>query len=62
MTEAPQCQGQMSNVNAINQAKRQGTATLDAKCNCTVAAPYGMFMWVNHTVTEGYGIQSIVSS
>lgn len=46
----------MSNVDAINQAKRQGTATLDAKCNCTVAAPYGMFMWVNHTVTEGYGI------
>ena len=61
MTEASQSQGQMSNVDAINQAKRQGIATLDAMCNCTVAAPYSMFLWVKHIVTEGHGIYSMVS-
>lgn len=56
MTEAPPSQGQMSNVDAINQAKRQGIAALDAKHSCTVAPPYSMFLSVKHIVTEGYGI------
>ena len=56
VTDTPWSRGQMSNVDAIYQVKRQGTATLDTKCSCTVAAPYSMFMWVKHVVTETYGI------
>lgn len=62
MTEATQSQGQMSNVDAISQVKRQGIAMLDAKCNCRATASYSVFMWVKYIVTEGYGIWSTISS
>lgn len=62
LTEAPQPQRQLSDLDAINQVKRQGVETLEANCNFIITAPYSMFMWEKHIVTEGYGIYNAESS
>lgn len=61
LTEAPQTQCQLSDLDAINQVKRQDIETLEANCNF-ITAPYSMFMWEKHIVTEGYDIYSAESS
>lgn len=57
MTEALRSQDQMSDVDTINQAKKQGyIASFDIKCRYTDTAPYSIFLWVKHVVTKLYGI------
>lgn len=62
LTEAPQPQCQLSDLDAINQVKRQGIETLEANCNFMITAPYSISMWKKHFFTEGYGVYSSESS
>lgn len=44
LTEAPQPQCQLSDLDAINQVKRQDVETLETNCNFIITAPYSMFI------------------